>query len=267
MNSPALWSLALSLLLVVSFLYVGRSGIRTFVPVAVLFGVLIAQLILFATSLFTVLISIVLMTIVAVVDASVFRLRRATKRRWLAAAAEPLILDPPFVGRWRVAAGGPDPAHNHHLIAPAQQFAYDFLKTEGQSLGEPILAPCSGTVVALSDGMPDRKPSMRADDESVRGRELGNYVAIDSGRGFVFLCHLQCGSVCVETGTAVRSGDLIGRCGNSGRTRGPHLHLHAQDIPTYALFEGRGVPVAFRSPAARTLQYGETIERVENGGT
>ena len=52
-------------------------------------------------------------------------------------------------------------------------------------------------------------------------RALGNFVAIDSGRGVVFLCHLQQGSVRA------------------------HLHLHAQREPGFDPFSATGIPVAF----------------------
>jgi hypothetical protein len=50
----------------------------------------------------------------------------------------------------------------------------------------------------------------------------------DSGI-FVILAHLKRESVVVSEGRRVTRGELLGRCGNSGRSPVPHLHLHAQD--------------------------------------
>ncbi|HSN11463.1 MAG TPA: M23 family metallopeptidase, partial [Propionibacteriaceae bacterium] len=43
----------------------------------------------------------------------------------------------------------------------------------------------------------------------------------------VALCHLQQGSVGVEQGRRVEAGEVVGRCGNSGNSTEPHLHLQA----------------------------------------
>jgi murein DD-endopeptidase MepM/ murein hydrolase activator NlpD len=181
----------------------------------------------------------------------------AFARTWnaRARATEPLLLAPPFRGSWVVAAGGALPGLNHHTIARDQYFAYDFIRRDATTLGSDILAPIAGNVVGASDGMPDRAPSRNPDDPSIRGRELGNFVAIAALRGVVFLCHLQNGSVRVKVGDAVRVGDEIGRCGNSGRTTMPHLHLHAQDLPEYAFNRAYGLPIAFAGPKSpRILQ-------------
>lgn len=183
---------------------------------------------------------------------------RAARARWWKAARDPLILRAPFEGRWRVVAGGPWPRNNHHLVASDQVFAYDFIRTDGESFDTPILAPVDGVVVGASDGMDDREPSARAYEEPER--PFGNYVAIDSGRGVVMLCHLRRGSVHAQPGRRVCAGVEVGRCGNSGRTTRPHLHLHAQDRSEPAPFVALGVPVAFREgERVRVLDAGDRL--------
>jgi murein DD-endopeptidase MepM/ murein hydrolase activator NlpD len=172
---------------------------------------------------------------------------RASSRTWFDRARDPLVLDAPFEGAWRVAAGGSYPGFNHHTIAKDQYFAYDFIRRDGPSLGTPILAPIAGVVAAVSDGMEDRRPSRSPDHPSVRGRELGNHVVIACERGSVFLCHLQESSVRVSPGQHVLVGEPVGSCGNSGRTTAPHLHVHAQDLAEYAFDRANGIPIAFRS--------------------
>lgn len=187
---------------------------------------------------------------------------RTAIRRWRdEAAGDALALQPPFCGHWRVVAGGPLPGKNHHLVASDQRFAYDFVRVGGPSFDEPILAPCTGEVVAAVDGMEDLPPSRNPNRPNVRGRELGNHVAIRSGATTVFLCHLRHGSVAVEVGAQVNAGRPIGRCGNSGRTTRAHLHLHAQDRPVYALWVAGGVPVAFVDATGRAQvpDYGTVV--------
>ena len=47
----------------------------------------------------------------------------------------------------------------------------------------------------------------------------------------MFVAHFQRGSAVVQAGDCVRRGQLLGRCGNSGNSDLPHLHLHLQDTP------------------------------------
>ena len=45
------------------------------------------------------------------------------------------------------------------------------------------------------------------------------------------LSHLKEGSVKVKEGDSIKKGDVIGRCGNSGRSPYPHLHFQMQETP------------------------------------
>lgn len=167
----------------------------------------------------------------------------AARRRWLERASDsPIILQPPFEDRWYVAAGGPDPRHNHHTSVTDQYFAYDFLREEGEEWDQPILAPCDGMVVHVENRREDAPPDERRSD---RESPFGNYVSIKTPRGYVILAHLKKGSVEVRVGDGVRAGTIVARCGNSGNTRGAHLHLHAQDQPSQNVDIANGIPVAF----------------------
>jgi murein DD-endopeptidase MepM/ murein hydrolase activator NlpD len=167
----------------------------------------------------------------------------AAAKRWLFLASDrPIVLKPPFTGRWRVASGGPNPAHNHHQATSDQYFAYDFVRSDGETWDQPILAPCDGMIAHVENRQEDAPPNERRRD---RARPLGNYVSIQASRGYVILAHLRSGSVPVRVGDSIRAGDEIGHCGNSGNTRGTHLHVHAQDQPSQAVAAARGIPIAF----------------------
>jgi murein DD-endopeptidase MepM/ murein hydrolase activator NlpD len=87
---------------------------------------------------------------------------------------------------------------------------------------------------------------------------MGNFTLLDHGCGeFSFLAHFQQGSVVVRAGHSVHSGQLLGRCGNSGHSSEPHLHYHLQNnaIP----FRGDGLPAFF----VEYLANGKPVPRGE----
>ena len=158
------------------------------------------------------------------------------------ASAQELQL--PFNGRWFVMQGGDTPNVNQHMSVAAQAFGIDFVKVDGAgqrqltrgaasrvedffSWGEIVLAPAKGTVIVVVNDMPDN-PFGKRDTE----QPAGNHVVIRiAANRFVFLAHMQRGSVRVKAGEEVERGQPLGVCGNSGNTDFPHIHLHVQDSP------------------------------------
>lgn len=86
-----------------------------------------------------------------------------------------------------------------------------------------VLAPCAGTIVQATDGLPDQSPP-NAD----RTHQAGNHIWLDCDGTHVVLAHLRQGSVRVSRGARVSTGAVLGAVGNSGGTDEPHLHVHAQ---------------------------------------
>ena len=91
--------------------------------------------------------------------------------------------------------------------------------------GVSVVAAAGGVVKATRDGMPD--VSVRdIGPEAVAGREAGNGVVIDHGRGWeTQYSHLRSGSVSVKPGDRVEAGTPLGMIGLSGQTEFPHLHF------------------------------------------
>jgi hypothetical protein len=89
--------------------------------------------------------------------------------------------------------------------------------------GEPVYAPCTGRVAHAEGRLPDRPPS-----ETDREHPAGNFVRLACDEADVLLAHLMQFSLEVDSGEWVRTGQRVGRVGNSGLSLEPHLHLHAQ---------------------------------------
>lgn len=92
-----------------------------------------------------------------------------------------------------------------------------------ETFGQPVLAPCTGTVARAVDRFPDMQvPQM----DNVN--KAGNHVVLNCGDFFVVLAHLRADSVRVDRGDRVETGEVLGEAGNSGNSSEPHLHVHAQ---------------------------------------
>lgn len=163
----------------------------------------------------------------------------------------------PFRGRWHTRNSPADRVPSHGTTAFATAYAIDFVPVDdaGRSapitlrallrpepperfvgFGRALLAPVEGTVVAAHDGEPDHAahrglPSIGY-AVTQRGRVAGGWVQLAGNHVMVqvvAVCHLQRGSVGVRLGQEVRVGEVLGRCGNSGNSTEPHVHLQAID--------------------------------------
>jgi urea transporter len=90
--------------------------------------------------------------------------------------------------------------------------------------GLEIRAPGSGEVLRVIDNVPDNVPG-----GCNFAQNWGNHLilSLDFG-GIVKLAHFTKNGILVKTGQRVAAGDLLGYCGNSGRSPVPHIHLHTQ---------------------------------------
>lgn len=225
--APVLLALGSALLLGMAFL---RSWRRREVPnKAQLQGLVLLGLIVFSLALFR--------TYPSARDADPSRV------------AFRLPLDGPLTVAW----GGPTLSVNYHAVMPDQRWSFDLLVTshgsthrgDGSRLddyyafGRPVLAPAAGVVWRVHDGEPDGPIGQWR----VRGA-AGNHIVLEVAPGeFLFIAHMQPGSITVAPGDRVAAGQVIGRVGNSGNSSEPHVHLHLQTTPTPYL--GEGIPFFF----------------------
>jgi hypothetical protein len=92
--------------------------------------------------------------------------------------------------------------------------------------GAEVTAVAPGTVVFARDGLADGTPKSLPTTLQEPSDGAGNHVVVEIAPGvWAFYAHLQEGSVAVEIGDQVGTGQAIGRLGNSGNSIGPHLHF------------------------------------------
>lgn len=185
----------------------------------------------------------------------------------------------PFEGRWltEISPTRRVPSHGTDLFGTT--YALDFLAVDDDgrtaparslrtvfateppelfyAFGRPLYSPVAGTVVSVHDGEPDHEarrsiltlvPYGLSQSRRIRRgltAVLGNHVIIQVAECpyCVGLVHLQRGSVQASPGDRVSAGDQIGRCGNSGNSTQPHLHIQAMDSPDP--YAAKGVPLRF----------------------
>jgi len=146
----------------------------------------------------------------------------------------------PFRGSW-ICTQGIDGAHTHQ---GPWRHAFDFevagpdgrLRLASESADElasyhcyrlPVLATADGTVVKVESDLPDNPVG-----EMDLDRNWGNVVMLYHAPGvYSLVAHLAPQSVTVRDGQAVKRGEVVGLCGNSGRSPRPHLHFQLQATP------------------------------------
>jgi len=169
-----------------------------------------------------------------------------------------IILSPPFHGEWYAFHAGNSVLINQHYYAGSQRYALDlFLAEDGrlplqgerdlhayQTFGQTLLAPVDGVVAALENDAEDQEIGS-SDIE----KPVGNHVTIRTDAGvYVLVAHFQKGSVSVDRGDRVQTGQQIARCGNSGNTSQPHVHIQAMTQEDLFSSESKPVPILFEWP-------------------
>ena len=127
--------------------------------------------------------------------------------------------------------------------------------------GTRITAPGPGIIVRTTDGVPDNKElghalSRKERLNCWRLRDwllFGNHVVIRHARRcYSLLAHLKRGSVTVMPGEVIERAQTVGRLGNSGLSRLPHLHFQMMNSPD--AFKAAGLPAYFKDIQIR--EYG-----------
>jgi urea transporter len=147
-------------------------------------------------------------------------------------------LNLPFMGYWTVSQG-----YNGAITHKGEWGqALDFVITDDEQktfqypgtlpehfycFNKPVLACGDGIVELVVNHVEDNDIG----EENLK-ENWGNTVVIRHTAGlYSKLSHLKKNSIKVKPGDAVKQGDLLGFCGNSGRSPEPHLHFQLQATP------------------------------------
>lgn len=177
-------------------------------------------------------------------------------------------------GHFGVAGGRPDKSHIYRLpfeqkkwymvscepgrgghTTTSMRYAIDFSMPEGSV----VCAARDGVVVACRDNSSFGGPELKF-------HPVANFLIIKHQDGsYGEYCHLKKNGVLVRLGTTVRAGQPIALSGNTGLSKGPHLHFNVYfyssdiDIKT-------SVPVIFATNLGiyRTPRFGDFLRVPDN---
>jgi hypothetical protein len=163
------------------------------------------------------------------------------------------ILDFPLRGVWKLLRSPGHARYAYDLAAvdaeTGRELRVSRLRTitgqvtvrDSYSWGQTVYSPVTGRVAVAHNDWPDRErlnllrdigamlfARPKVDPGDIRPF-TGNHVLIECDGRYVFLAHMQQGSVRVQLGDSVAAGQPIGEVGNSGYTLAPHLHLQLMD--------------------------------------
>jgi murein DD-endopeptidase MepM/ murein hydrolase activator NlpD len=146
----------------------------------------------------------------------------------------------PFDDEWYVVWGGDTEDVNYHVILESQKGAFDCVIHDSEDksfkndrsvnenfycFGKKLYAPCKAEVIMAVDGIKDNIPGVMNNTFPT-----GNTVVLKTENNeYIYICHFKQFSVKVKQGDIVNRGDLLGLCGNSGRSSEAHLHFHIQN--------------------------------------
>lgn len=194
----------------------------------------------------------------------------------------PITIGFPLRGEWYAPTTPAKKVPSHGTNRMGLRYAFDFLQVDRNNLnkdyagsflqflllgiplknfycwGEQIYAPCDGEIVAVVDGIAERKhvhwlrESVLAIRKTLTFNEnkddyrliAGNYLIMKcSNDVYMAFVHLQTNSLTISVNQKVKKGDYLGNVGHSGNSTSPHLHFQVMDSDNFK--KANGIPCQF----------------------
>ena len=112
------------------------------------------------------------------------------------------------------------------------------LYTNWYIYGQNVYAVENGTIIAVTDGMPDQSPVGTVSNVNLYNGGGNSVVIYIAGVGYAIYGHMIPNSIMVKAGQEVIKGQIIGKVGNSGNSQAPHLHFGLHTEYPYYISEG-----------------------------
>ena len=161
----------------------------------------------------------------------------------------------PLATKSVVFQGGRSSIYNHHYTVNGQSYAVDLIPDESMAQSQmttltdfpcfntAVYAPISGTVHKLRDDIKDNSVGTT----NIRTPE-GNFVILKiKNNKYAVLAHFKKASINISVGQTLKKGDFMGRCGNSGNSTAPHIHLQVQNEKDMWNPNNKTFPIKFLS--------------------
>jgi hypothetical protein len=121
--------------------------------------------------------------------------------------------------------------------------------------GAGVYCAAPGKVVEVVRNLPDEVPG--ATPKVTAENAAGNHVIIEmDGKRYAMYAHFIPFSIPVHVGDSVKTGQLLGKVGNSGSSSAPHLHFQVMDSPS--ALDAHGLPFVI-DHMRRRFRYGGSL--------
>ena len=145
----------------------------------------------------------------------------------------------PITDEWFIFGGGTNELVNYHYPFEQQRYAYNLVKKVNHqtykdsplinenyfAFGAEVVAPADGIVYKVMNSIIDNVPGEK-DETNI----LGNYcIIVHENNEYSMIAHFKKDSICVKVGDSVKTGQLLGLCGNSGYSSEPHIHFQVMN--------------------------------------
>jgi murein DD-endopeptidase MepM/ murein hydrolase activator NlpD len=151
--------------------------------------------------------------------------------------------------------------------------------TQHRAYGQPLYAMADGIVCSALNDQPEWKNYPRV-DKSIEPEPLppstgvysagGNHLKVRAGGEVALYAHMQPGSIPADLlvpGAPVKQGQYLGKVGYSGKSSGPHIHIHVSQEDPDAPCTGKAIrprPMQFKQAQSLTRAEANVLSAADD---